>query len=806
MPRSLVNEVYKAPGLSDFVDVPLIDVPYTTIINRAKIPDLTNNLGSSFGIDRIMVQNCDPIDDEFGANGEKIYRVAGDELGLMRIGGAPKNGFNGIISNDREQGPVVAIGVGSFFEITFYGTGLNLLTFSFNQNRDASILLNGNNYGTFTQNTTSSSSVLVSRKYGLNMCKNVVSGLTLGMHTVRLTTTTGAISIFGVEIIGSTSAIQVRPGTAYVKGKKQSVLTNQSVPHNSVFQNIYGTAGTRGGRVVAYLASDGTVKKDIQYVDVTPKGMGFSGTNTNGTWTGGQADHSNEEVVRTYYWREFGVDRLTLDEFSTLYGTTSNRSFTLHDNSTHLMGSSVAAGFSDTSLTGGTYGLGWTLATAFVSFTFIGTGVDLLSSSTVSYSGSLSVILDGSTIGNISSFNSGSRAVKIVSGLPYGTHVLKLVLNSVTAGDFRINKFVVYGPKKPEISQDAIELADYNLTANYVSNSVANVDNIATGVIRKSNTREFEYVNGTGGTANWQIDAFSTARINNFETNTNRQNAYFEYTFFGTGLEFRFAASGNRSNDITVSLKNQSTGGSLLTATTSNFPTLQSSFYGTGVNFNNATGKLDQNDPSTTGGCGMTISNLPLGVWTVRFTNNVASSYLVVDALDIITPVHVHKSQYAGGFDDSMYIGNCSISDTRSLSVSKDKSKKAWAQYYAKEDGAPTSFSTSSTSLVPVPEARLTIETSGGPIETNYHSRIQVSGAIALDHYIFVDGVNMGLVTSFFQQNDSVGNTMNSAIPNSFSAIVPISAGKHTVEIFWVVSGGTVSAQYTSRVFNVKEL
>ena len=75
----------------------LIVVPNTLIQNRADIPDIRNDLSLRMGINRVMTQQIELIEDEFGACGEPVHRAVNDEFDQIRFVGSwvPVNGQSG---------------------------------------------------------------------------------------------------------------------------------------------------------------------------------------------------------------------------------------------------------------------------------------------------------------------------------------------------------------------------------------------------------------------------------------------------------------------------------------------------------------------------------------------------------------------------------------------------------------------------------------------------------------------------------------------------------------------------------------
>jgi hypothetical protein len=113
-------------GTQAFVDQSaLISVPATTIVGRAKIPDLANDFRASFGVERIPVQSIYQLQNEFGPNGEIVWAAVNDDRGLIRFVGGGWGLLND--SSGVRPGSFVAT---DYLEITFYGTGLNILAYN----------------------------------------------------------------------------------------------------------------------------------------------------------------------------------------------------------------------------------------------------------------------------------------------------------------------------------------------------------------------------------------------------------------------------------------------------------------------------------------------------------------------------------------------------------------------------------------------------------------------------------------------------------------------------------------------------
>lgn len=599
---------------------PTGDQFYTEIVGRAPIRDLSKIPSPKMGIERID-HNVDSIllENEAGPNGEPVYGLKDDPLDRVRfVGGSIEN----IAGRAYGRRIAVTTSGNDYVEITFYGTGLNLLTQIVTAaNRGGDVYFDG--VYDSALNTTGSD-VLLNAGFGPYHRHNVVSGKDLGIHTVKIEVTASTMSFGGFEILNESTTIDIPANSAILAGEDKHLIPSTNLGY-SLASDFDATsdspAGGKGGAVSVYSErqADGSieVKQRFKAVDATQHNLGL-------------ADHANEEVIKRINWRQFGAG--TVDDFSTLDGATNDKAFTLDDGTTTLIGNDVDAS--------GVFGPGVRLGTggSGIAITFVGTGLDItgyLDSAAAQDTHTIEV--DGASIGNLIGLTATNSAHKIVSGLPYGTHIVQIPLTSVGSVRLSINDFIIYGPKKPSIPEGAGMLGSYYKMADFDPNTTSTVRAISAGVLRKVGSREAIYENGTGGTSNWSI-VKSVGRISGYELQSDRLNSKLSYTFFGTGFDYRFTSHTNRSTDVRVSLN-----GTSLTA--SNFPTASFSTNGTGISYDSVTnGSLDMNDAATEIGCGFQVRGLPLGTFTIEFDNNVASSFVLSDALDIITPIHSYES------------------------------------------------------------------------------------------------------------------------------------------------------------------
>ena len=634
MPKQRANLTSIGQFLGDtqqpYLEAPLVAAPFTSITDMSgaarRLPDPSQTLKPALGIERVVFRSIVQRQDETTSTGQQVWEPDNKD---------PRFRFVGFwrTDSDTSGARITPTADPSFVEITFYGTGLNIIYLNFNSVRTVSVSVDGGSSNNVTLSTASSSPVLSGRNYAANNIASLASNLTLGLHTIRASIVSGqGFEIFGFEILNTSSSNIVIPrGSVASAGMNNTVPAQTTTAFNSGFDGNPALNG-RGGRVVMYATPEGRVGKVIQQVDAS-------------TLTLSSTNHTNEELIRRINFREFAANRA--DDFSGTF-TNASRAFTLDDGTTSLVGQNITT---DSAFTGRD-SLAWAASTGFILITFIGTGLDIefQTVGTATFSGLLGLTIDAGAEVTFAPGLSRSLRQPIVSGLPYGTHTVRVRLN--TAANVTFSDFYVYGPKKPSIPDNAIQIAEYNLMANFAASTGTADTGVPTGVLRKAATREMVYFGTWSTTLQTSIDTgvfLSTA------TNTN----YFEYTFFGTGvvLGLSFASIGNTS---TIQINGSNYTGA---ATVSNGGTWNP---GTStVTTANAAGNL------------VTITGLTLGLNRVRVTKSSATDTLVVTKVDVITPIHFPANKVG-----SMSIADLDLINRSSQKPVLDLSKaKAWVQY-----------------------------------------------------------------------------------------------------------------------------
>lgn len=611
------------------------------IVNREPISDVENTLGVSLGIERIMPEGGPvEINDEFGQTGRKVFKLASGDPRIRFVGE-----WNSL--NDTNGSVIRLINGGDgFIEVVFYGTGLNFLTMINGSARDIRATIDGSGPGSNLY--TIASAVQLGANTETNQIMKVVSGLSLGFHTVKLENFAGSFGIRfqGIEILNESAQIVINPGTAYF-GSKKDVLSSQALSDFDA-----GVAGIRGARVVKYL-KDGAISQAVQEVNGSQANMNA-------------ADHSNEEVIRSIFWREFGRNRN--NDFSTLAGT-SDRGFTLPDGSTTLVGDDVVNNVA--------FGDALTPATTGDDFivTFLGTGLDVECPRDDGAAGiTHEIYVDAVLIEAAFVFDHDALNIqKIVSGLPYGTHTVRI--NRTGAGNGTMfTYFYIYGPKKPSLPSGAIEICDYNLVADYVATTLATSLgqwSKSTGVITKAGYTEHIY------TGTWDVATVNVDAPFYFLFSSSTATDKVDITFWGTGFDLLFRNSGPAAS-ATLEIDGVAYTGAATVVSESGSATW-------------TPGTSTWADAGSAGNAAkLQVSGLTLGLHTVTLT--IATGTIRYSGIDIQTPIHIN--------DKSLKVGSLGLKDRRVFSpVHEDTKKeldltkaKAWVSFDGSENRVLTSL------------------------------------------------------------------------------------------------------------------
>jgi len=214
-------------------------------------------------------------------------------------------------------------------------------------------------------------------------------------------------------------------------------------------------------------------------------------------------------------------------------------------------------------------------------------------------------------------------------------------------------------------------------------------------------------------------------------------------------------------------------------------------------------GVLNQAAGGTGGttGAGFAITGLTLGYHTITLTNN-TTAQITISSFDVISPIHVTKSNSPYAQQNSLPVGSQGISDNRKTTPVKGLGGRTKNLVVA--DGIATT-STTSTSYVPLADMSATITVADNArldISFNGTSQNNVAGGFG-DYAIFVDGVQVG--GNFIAQSASGG--LNVIV--SIRRVVTVSPGVHKVDVYWHAGGNTQTSPVdanSSRTLTVVEI
>ena len=565
---------------------------YTDIKGSKSIKD--PRIGAHFGSQRHMFKSMQLLEQETATHGHKVYSIDGREW-IRGVGDLTyENGTSGVLFKFQQA-------TTSFFEITGYFNACNFLNISSDSSRTINVQIDGNVAHTAFNPNGSANSPLTTRyvcaasvfNIDITSASSLSSDTTLGIHTLRLQWVSSVNYIGGVELIaqdtGSTarkSQIVVPAQNVVSYGKKFSIgsdtLTNAVHKHYNPF--AFKTDGTtawasgahngtslpvgtgsshnidtatslglenwkhssnyykpyNGGRVVRWVANDGTIKTSVTVMPPNAQNVSGSAISAKANAAvandtplptfSGAIEYSLSEVAKTFYWREFGNGSAnggtgagSWADASMLAAANDAIAYVMDDGLTSLNSDAIEINSSHLSAH-------LTATDDYAYITFIGTGI---------------------TVSGDEYF--GLRT--IAQNLPYGTHILKIVRDSNGKSVYSLDGVSIltssetsYGeilevtfhqPKRPPIPEHACVLADYMLMADFVPIASAGIQNISKGVRSISCSRDMFWnetdnatvalnlsvgASASGFDVTWSNDADSagteTVKLSTFSTNT----------------------------------------------------------------------------------------------------------------------------------------------------------------------------------------------------------------------------------------------------------------------------------------------
>lgn len=748
-----------------------IAVPNTTITNRAQVTDFANDLKVRFGNERYHFGKLHPSQDERDNTGlDPVFIDSNDRHDAVRfVGDGWSVNLNSTAGGHYHQSSRTT----DYIEIVFYGTGLNLLGYAASPNYGAVASIDGGAEGSNFWPNVNPSATLHNNLWNVNQVINVVNGLSFGLHTARIRTTgASGIPVYGYEVISEVTTLRTSPGKAIRGGQSVILGSADSQSYSSGFAS--GTLGTKGGKVVVYL-QDGAVKKALTPTDSTAQYLV-------------SANHTNEEVRRLHFWREFAVGNTGTD----MYGLTtspSGRGYCLNDGTTNLWGENITVDV------GGTAEDVIALNPnngAYIVMQFVGTGLDIIRWHNTTGSNAataLEVFVDGISRGYLSSTGSTTKQIeKICSGLPYGTHTVKILRNSAAAFYLGLHSFIVYGPKTPTVPSDAVKLAEYNIMSDFTAIAAAGVERVATGVLRKQiGYREANYA----GTWSSGLD---TNHVGGRYAISSTVGATARLDFFGTGIDLRLHASSS-SNTATITLNGTVVNDTNFTIglngglPSGSGPTIYITTMG-GISFDASTGVIS-NDLDTPGSS-LAIRGLTPDFYKMVLTTAGGTGQVRLSAFDIITPLHNEEYCLPGNINANLLVGSQSVSDKRGFFDTQVRTSRAWAQTW----GVLSDPASSASVPQVIFDMNCVIRTTGKPLSIEFSGSFRNASTQTVRVAVYV-GLHRARELDYFGATKSV---------ISGKVKWPVPAGVHLVTLrFWSPGGGASTADGISRTLTVEE-
>lgn len=709
-----VDEIKSQIGNSGVTySIPMIDVPYTQISGRTKIADYSQDLGVRWGVTRHLFsgQLLPMLGELCFPKAGIVYGIESDVENLVRFVGTGwtsqllNSGATGVAQT---LGPVKTGTLGDYLEITFWGTGLSIITRGSPGTSDCRITVDNGVETTYSfvdpaQNSFDNTSALAGKLYD-GAARKVASGLTPGFHTVKIRFNTGMsltqeLVFCGYEVLmeKNDGNMTVNKGVAYKSGKKYQLSAHTNTSINA---GIDGSPSlSKGAAVAVYLSAANTIGK-VATVPAASTNF-FPSTFT---------QSATESIFQKYYMQDFVAWALAS-------GTSGNK-FDFN-NMAATAGSYFGQsqdGLATLSVVNGIYDAGPTFKVdngGIIRITFFGTGIDIHLTSTVA-SRQWNWNIDGTfpAIAPTASPGAMNSVFKLASDLPLGWHTMEMAVQpGGGTGLLTFKSFTVYHPAKPEIPADAIRLCDYMLLPSYSYVSALNI--ASAGVMRKPMLRDALYVQSTGGTNAWQGSAvFQSSLAHSMYKFTDFANATVEVPFYGSGCELFLQSSvANGSSDVTLFLDDQI----FLPASLLGVTYIVSS----GLTFNSTTGSLSFN-ASTSVNESISISGLPVGMHRFKLKNNVNNKQMLIGGHSAITPI-VGVTNQPLGYEAGVIMASNGIYSNPSRLPLLSQRKASLAPY----NGTTTS---TTTTVIPL-GATASYSSQGETVIINWNGNVKHSAA-----------------------------------------------------------------------------
>ena len=534
---------------------------YTDIKGSKPIKD--PRIGAHFGSQRHKFKSIQLLEQETATHGKNIYSTDGREW--LRMCGISEVG-------NTDWGNYIRFSDGAtadaFIEIVGYFSDANYIGLSYTSGRHFQKSVDGGSETLDTAMRTTVVTPLLGRYVDAGAVHNLGLGQTLGIHTLKIRnadsgTTEQDLFSWGIELIAqdttsttTKSQIQIPSQNVVSYGKKFTVAETKhynpfafktdgstawaSGAHNGTAWPIGTGSSTNidtatslglaawvstnyyypynGGRVVKWIASDGTIKTSVNMMPPNARSIGNSSSLTNATakanasianntfyptMEAGTIDHSQAEVAKTYHWREFGNGAANGGAESGSYADASMLNANYDDIAYVMDDGLTSLSADDANDTGSAGGMHVQSDGDHYYITFIGTGISYKDlGGTHGGTDHYEWYIDGVEVKDIATGHVHLNSfVTIAQNLPYGTHILKVVRVTANTYGQRLEEISFHQPKMPPIPEDAVVIADYMLMADHVVQTDAEPGQISKGVRHVSASRDIFYDSSSALTA-----------------------------------------------------------------------------------------------------------------------------------------------------------------------------------------------------------------------------------------------------------------------------------------------------------------
>tara|TARA_X000001382_G_scaffold2461_1_gene2932 strand:- start:215 stop:2821 length:2607 start_codon:yes stop_codon:yes gene_type:complete len=554
---------------------------YTDIKGSKPIKD--PRIGAHFGSQRHKFKSLQLLEQETATHGNDVFSFDGREW-IRGVGGWT-NWIDGASS-----GGAISSTQNDFFEITGYFSNANYIAFTDTNDRSIRVTIDGGTEDTTVYGGAIGAANPLSSRYVDAGNLHQIATTTLGIHTIKIRKqgTASTTAVNGIELIAqdttstaTKSKIQIPAQNVVSYGKKFAIsATAQHYDPFNGFTNgssvtAYVDTATslgveawknsstyyrpyNGGRVVKWIASDGTIKTSVNMMPPNARSIGNSSSLTNATakanasianntfyptMEAGAIDHSLAEVAKAYMLREFGngsanggTGSATYADASMLSGTADDVAYVMDDGLTSFSGNSLWISNGDRFVQDGSSGKN-------LYITFIGTGISIKQNS-VNHAGSDSFkyYIDGILV---KTWSSGTvpEWQTIAQNLSYGTHILRMELAGVSNSREYWREATFHQPKMPPIPEDAVIISDYMLMADFVKQTATATDisgQISKGSRLVGSTRDHFY----NSSAAFHADSGKPrGDVIGLSVKNGSADATAKLPFFGTTGAFHVAAS-----------------------------------------------------------------------------------------------------------------------------------------------------------------------------------------------------------------------------------------------------------------------